>query len=110
MILDRQATTLKRMTYGNMNASNLRVLAVSSGKGGVGKTNIVANLSYALSKRGKKVLVVDADLGLNNIDILLGLASKKHIGHVLSGESNVEEIILQGPDCLLYTSPSPRDS
>ena len=98
MILDGQATTLKRMTYGNMNESSLRVLAVSSGKGGVGKTNIVANLSYALSKRGKKVLVVDADLGLNNIDILLGLASKKHIGHVLSGESNVEEIILQGPE------------
>ena len=98
MILDNQATTLKRMTYGEMSESNLRVLAVSSGKGGVGKTNIVANLSYALSKRNKKVLVVDADLGLNNIDILLGLASKKHIGHVLSGESNVEEIILQGPE------------
>ena len=98
MILDGQATTLKRMTYGNMKESSLRVLAISSGKGGVGKTNIVANLSYALSKRGKKVLVVDADLGLNNIDILLGLASKKHIGHVLSGESNVEEIILQGPE------------
>ncbi|MBC8283784.1 MAG: MinD/ParA family protein [Nitrospinae bacterium] len=98
MILGGQATTLKRMTYGDMNESGLRVLAVSSGKGGVGKTNIVANLAYALSKRGKKVLVVDADLGLNNIDILLGLASKKHIGHVLSGESNVEDIILHGPE------------
>ena len=98
MVLGKQATTLKRITYGDMNESGLRVLAVSSGKGGVGKTNIVANLAYALSKRGKKVLVVDADLGLNNIDILLGLASKKHIGHVLSGESNVEDIILQGPE------------
>lgn len=97
MILGGQATTLKRMTYSHMSGSNLRVLAVSSGKGGVGKTNIVANLAYALSKRGKKVLVVDADLGLNNIDILLGLASKKHIGHVLSGEANVEDIILHGP-------------
>ena len=57
-----QATTLKRMVYGKMSRSNLRVLAVSSGKGGVGKTNFVANLAYALSKRGKKVLVVDADL------------------------------------------------
>jgi flagellar biosynthesis protein FlhG len=98
MILDRQATTLKRMIYSDMDESGLRVLAVSSGKGGVGKTNIVANLAYALSKRGKKVLVVDADLGLNNIDILLGLASKKHIGHVLSGQSNVEDIILHGPE------------
>jgi flagellar biosynthesis protein FlhG len=98
MILDGQATTLKRITYSDMDVSGLRVLAVSSGKGGVGKTNIVANLAYALSKRDKKVLVVDADLGLNNIDILLGLASKKHIGHVLSGESNVEDIILHGPE------------
>ena len=97
MNLGKQATTLKRMACGNMSGSNLRVLAVSSGKGGVGKTNFVANLAYALSKRGKKVLVVDADLGLNNIDILLGLAPQKHIGHVLSGESNVEDIILRGP-------------
>ena len=72
MILDGQATTLKRMTYGNMNESSLRVLAVSSGKGGVGKTNIVANLSYALSKRGKKVLVVDADL---EADVLAAAAA-----------------------------------
>jgi flagellar biosynthesis protein FlhG len=92
-----QATTLKRMAYEKMSGSNLRVLAISSGKGGVGKTNFVANLAYALSKRGKKVLVVDADLGLNNIDILLGLTPQKHIGHVLSGESNVEDIILRGP-------------
>ena len=81
-----------------MNQSNLRVLAVSSGKGGVGKTTIVANLAYALSKRGKKVLVVDTDLGLNNIDILFGLTSKKHIGHVLSGKSNIEDIIVHGPE------------
>jgi len=81
-----------------MNKSSLRVLAVSSGKGGVGKTTIVANLACALSKGGKKVLVVDTDLGLNNIDILLGLTSKKHIGHVLSGKSNVEDIILHGPE------------
>jgi flagellar biosynthesis protein FlhG len=97
MYLGNQATTLKRMAYRKMSGSNLRVLSVSSGKGGVGKTNFVANLAYALSKRGKKVLVVDADLGLNNIDILLGLSPQKHIGHVLSGEVNVEDIILQGP-------------
>jgi flagellar biosynthesis protein FlhG len=73
------------------------VLAVSSGKGGVGKTNIVANLAYAFAKRNKKVLVVDADLGLNNIDILLGLAPKFNIGHVLSGKKSVEDIIIEGP-------------
>jgi len=98
MFTGNQATTLKRMAYRKMGGSNLRVLAVSSGKGGVGKTNFVGNLAYALSKRGKKVLVVDADLGLNNIDILLGLAPQKHIGHVLAGEANVENIILHGPE------------
>ncbi len=80
-----------------MKNSALRVLAVSSGKGGVGKTNIVANLAFALSKRGKRVLVIDADLGLNNIDILLGLTPKYHIGHVLAGEKNVEDILVKGP-------------
>ena len=80
-----------------MTTSSLRVLAVSSGKGGVGKTNLVANLAYGLSKRGQNVLVVDADLGLNNIDILLGLAPRFHIGHVLSGEKNIEDIIVRGP-------------
>ena len=95
--MSSQATALKRMAYEKMRGSSLRVLAVSSGKGGVGKTNFVANLAYALSKRGEKVLVVDADLGLNNIDILLGLAPKKHIGHLLSGEATVEDIILHGP-------------
>ena len=95
--MSSQATTLKRMAYEKMRGSSLRVLAVSSGKGGVGKTNFVANLAYALSKRGEKVLVVDADLGLNNIDILLGLAPKKHIGHLLSGAATVEDIILHEP-------------
>lgn len=97
MVTGNQARTLRDIVSGRMKSSSLRVMAVSSGKGGVGKTNIVANLAYALAKRNKKVLVVDADLGLNNIDILLGLTPKFHIGHVLSGEKNVEEIIIKGP-------------
>lgn len=97
MAFGDQASTLKRIAQNNMTNSALRVLAVSSGKGGVGKTNIVANLAVALSKRGKKVLVIDADLGLNNIDILLGLTPRHHIGHVLSGEKNIEDIVVNGP-------------
>ena len=97
MVTGNQARTLKNIVSSEMKSSSLRVLAVSSGKGGVGKTNIVANLAYALAKRNKKVLVVDADLGLNNIDILLGLTPKFHIGHVLSGEKNVEDILVKGP-------------
>jgi len=97
VVTGNQARTLKNIVSSKMKSSSLRVLAVSSGKGGVGKTNIVANLAYVLSKQGKKVLVVDADLGLNNIDILLGLNPKFHIGHVLSGEKNVQNIITEGP-------------
>jgi len=97
LVTGNQARTLKNIVSSKMKSSSLRVLAVSSGKGGVGKTNIVANLAYVLSKQGKKVLVVDADLGLNNIDILLGLNPKFHIGHVLSGEKNVQNIITEGP-------------
>ena len=96
MVTGNQARTLKNIASKKMKSS-LRVLAVSSGKGGVGKTNIVANLACVFSKQGKKVLVVDADLGLNNIDILLGLSPKYHIGHVLSGEKNVQDIITDGP-------------
>ena len=97
MVTGNQAKTLKNIVSNKMKSSPLRVLAVSSGKGGVGKTNIVANLACSFSKRGKKVLVVDADLGLNNIDILLGLNPKFHIGHVLSGEKKVQDIITKGP-------------
>jgi len=97
VVTGNQAKTLKNIVSNKMKSSPLRVLAVSSGKGGVGKTNIVANLACSFSKRGKKVLVVDADLGLNNIDILLGLNPKFHIGHVLSGEKNVQDIITKGP-------------
>lgn len=74
-----------------------RVIAITSGKGGVGKTSIVANLGYALTKLGKKVLILDADLGLGNLDVLLGLAPKYNLSHVIMGEKNIEEIIVEGP-------------
>ncbi len=74
-----------------------KVLAVSSGKGGVGKTNVVANVALALIRKGNRVLIFDADIGLNNIDILLGLAPRYHIGHVFNGEKTIEEILVDGP-------------
>ena len=61
------------MKKGAPQQSQARVIAITSGKGGVGKTNIVANLGYALCKAGKRVLIFDADLGLGNLDVLLGL-------------------------------------
>lgn len=74
-----------------------KILAVTSGKGGVGKTNIVANLSVSLSELGKKVVVLDADFGLANIDVLLGLTPRYHLGHVLFGNKTLTEIMVQGP-------------
>jgi flagellar biosynthesis protein FlhG len=74
-----------------------KILAVTSGKGGVGKTNVVANLSVSLSELGKKVVVLDADFGLANIDVLLGLTPRYHLGHVLFGNKTLTEIMVQGP-------------
>ena len=78
-------------------ARAVRVIAVTSGKGGVGKTNVVTNMAIALARLGKKVLVMDADLSLANIDILLGLTPDYHIGHVLNGQRLVNEILVTGP-------------
>jgi flagellar biosynthesis protein FlhG len=91
----RQSTTDENNKV--LQKSNTRVIAITSGKGGVGKTNIVANLGYALSKLGKKVLILDADLGLANIDVLLGLTPKYNFSHVITGAKTIEEIAISGP-------------
>jgi flagellar biosynthesis protein FlhG len=80
---------------------NPLVLAISSGKGGVGKTNVVANLGLALARRGKRILVLDADLGLANIDILLGLTPRFTLEHFLAGHKKLQDILLPGPEGLL---------
>ena len=76
---------------------NTRIIAITSGKGGVGKTNIVANLGYALSRFGKRVLILDADLGLGNLDVLLGLTPEFNLSHVIKGEKKISEIVIPGP-------------
>lgn len=87
-------------------ASDIRIISVTSGKGGVGKTNVVANLAYVMTRMGKRVLLLDADLGLGNLDVLLGLAPKYHIGHLLSGERRLEEILVRGPNGMLILPAS----
>jgi flagellar biosynthesis protein FlhG len=72
-------------------------IAVTSGKGGVGKTNVVVNLAVALARLHHRVVVLDADFGLGNVDVLLGLAPSFHIGHVLTREKTLSEVLVTGP-------------
>jgi flagellar biosynthesis protein FlhG len=74
-----------------------RVIAITSGKGGVGKTHISANLAYIFSKMKHKTLILDADTGLANIDVVLGLTPKYNLEHVLRGEKTLEEVFIPGP-------------
>jgi flagellar biosynthesis protein FlhG len=73
------------------------VISITSGKGGVGKTNIAANLAYILSGMKKRTLILDADCGLANIDLILGLTPKYNLYHVLKGEKTLKETIISGP-------------
>lgn len=75
----------------------MRILAVTSGKGGVGKTNLSANLAIRLSARKQRVLVFDGDIGLANLDVILGTAAPYKLQHVLAREKRLTEIIVQGP-------------
>lgn len=78
-----------------------RVICVTSGKGGVGKTNLTANMAYSLSRMGQKVLVLDADLNLANVDVLLGLTPKYNLHHVFLGERTLSDVMIKGPGGML---------
>jgi flagellar biosynthesis protein FlhG len=75
----------------------VQVIAVTGGKGGVGKTSVSVNLSVALAQMGRRVALLDADLGLANVDILLGLNSKHNLEDVLAGTHTLSEVMLTGP-------------
>ena len=75
----------------------VQVIAVTGGKGGVGKSNVSVNLSIALADLGHRVVLLDADLGLANIDILLGITAKNDISNVLSGEISLRDVLVDGP-------------
>ncbi len=91
-IMTDQASGLRMMKN-----NKVKVIAVSGGKGGVGKTNVTLNLAATMSAQGKKVMVLDADLGLANVDVLLGLRVQKNLSHVLSGECTLDDVIVDGP-------------
>lgn len=75
----------------------VKVIAVTGGKGGVGKTTVSANLAVAIAAQGRDVMLVDADLGLANVDVVLGLQTRYHLGHVIQGQCKLEDAIVTGP-------------
>lgn len=100
-----QAEELRRIMEGNFEAaekniteSKAKVLAVTSGKGGVGKTNFAINLSIALKKMDYKVLILDADIGMANIEILTGMSIKYTIADLITKDKTIEDIIARGPE------------
>lgn len=97
-----QAGTLRSMhdqleTVAELNMPKTRVLSITSGKGGVGKTAVVSNVAVSLAKQGKKVLIIDADLGLANVDVVLGLSPEYNLNHFFSGERTLKEVMVEGP-------------
>ncbi len=97
-----QADTLRSMrdqldSAAALNMPKTRVLSITSGKGGVGKTAVVSNVAVSLAKQGKKVLIIDADLGLANVDVVLGLSPIYNLNHFFNGERTLEEVMVEGP-------------
>jgi len=83
---------------GKSSQTATRVFAITSGKGGVGKTAVVANLAVLLARFGKRVLILDADLGLANIDVVFGLAPGYNLNHFFTGEQSLDAILTDGPE------------
>jgi len=83
--------------HGNDNSERARVICVASGKGGVGKTNLTLNLALAIKKRGFNPLIIDADLGLANIEVLVGAAPKYNFMDVIEGGMGIRDIVMDGP-------------
>lgn len=87
----------KKVVDKEINEFSARIISITSGKGGVGKTSISVNIAATLAKKGKKVLVIDADLGLSNVEIMLGVTPSNTLRDVIKEGKSLEEVIINGP-------------
>lgn len=93
-----------------MGNQSVQVIAVTGGKGGVGKTNVSVNLAMALAELGRRVVLMDADLGLANVDVQLGLRPRATLADVLADECELRDVLVQGPGGHPHCSGSLRRS
>jgi len=84
----------------------VQVIAVTSGKGGVGKTSVSVNLSVAMSQAGKRVMLLDGDLGLANVDVMLGLQPTYNLSHVIAGQCTLDDTVVEGPGGIMVVPAS----
>ena len=99
-----QATKLRERVQTNQEISNARVIAITSGKGGVGKTTLSVNIALELARRGKKVVVFDADFGLANVEVMLGIRPQYNLLDLIHNNKSMTEIITQGPEGIGFIS------
>lgn len=95
--MNQQASALVEMMENHKKQHGPKIITVASGKGGVGKTSIAINLGIAFAKLGKETIVMDADLGLANVNIVLGVIPKYNLYNVIKGQKSLREIIVQTP-------------
>lgn len=107
--MNDQATQLRQIVKEkqpniNNNIPSAKIITVTSGKGGVGKSNTVVNLALSLKEQGKEVVILDADLGLANIEVLLGVIPRYNLSNVLTGNKTITEIIEKNQDGIKFIS------
>jgi flagellar biosynthesis protein FlhG len=96
--MDNQADGLRELMKTHRRSGHpLRVIGVTSGKGGVGKTNLAANLAVLAARQDQRVLIIDGDLGLANVEIVYGLEPQHHLGHLLDGDVGLRDVLATGP-------------
>ena len=92
-----QAERLRQLASGNGEREKPRIITITSGKGGVGKSNLVVNLGISLKLMGKRVMIFDADIGMGNDDILMGCTTRYNVFDVILNNKEIDEVIIEGP-------------